>query len=448
MIKDVADLLAALAGAEAKRLANMDITHPGTIGGMYEGLTKQILSRAIPTGLDLKIVDGFIVDGGGEMSGQIDCMLVCGEGEEIPYSPGAYKWHVKDVIAVIEVKKSLYGAELADAFDQLRSVMSVYSSWIQKGEGSGFSILPTQKAYAQMTGEIAPPGAAWKTMPMDKHMVLSAVMTDQLAPIRIILGYEGFKTEAGLRTTFSNFMAGRLLQHGHGPLHLPNLIAARQFSLVKLNGHPYTAPLLPDGRWPLLASAHFNPIHHLLEMVWTRLSYSAPLSELFGEDLDIEAFSPFLYVKPGQTAANPPAWGWHCSYDPATEKELAATPTHDKWSPVVLNNAQFVIVNELCNGDDVNIDDPELKQFVEKEVCTIDDFIDGLIETRLVAREGNTLRLATTGCSCMILPDGRYVAAENNSGRLTRWVLTLSTNSKPARTRADAIDEPPPHPRR
>src|SRR5579863_5493450 len=107
MITNLADLLGELARAEAEKLGKNDIKHPTLIGGMYEGLTRELLVRSVPDGLDLQVVGGLVVDGRGGTSGQIDCMLVHGTGTPVPYSPGTYKWHVKDVLAVFEVKKNL-----------------------------------------------------------------------------------------------------------------------------------------------------------------------------------------------------------------------------------------------------------------------------------------------------------------------------------------------------
>ena len=78
MIETVGEFLQKLAEAEAAKLAASDIKHPTVIGSMYEGLTRDILSRTIPSGLDLQVVNGFVTDGLGNRSGQIDCMLEIG----------------------------------------------------------------------------------------------------------------------------------------------------------------------------------------------------------------------------------------------------------------------------------------------------------------------------------------------------------------------------------
>ena len=84
------------------------IKHGPTIGDMYEGLTKEMLNKAIFKDLNLKVCSGFICNRENELSKQIDCMIVVGDGIEIPYIK-AYKYDISQVIAVIEVKKDLFG---------------------------------------------------------------------------------------------------------------------------------------------------------------------------------------------------------------------------------------------------------------------------------------------------------------------------------------------------
>lgn len=114
MIRTVADFLHQLVEAEVARLDAVDIVHGPTIGEMYEGLSADLLRRAVPEQLGLRVVDGFITDGLGNRSGQVDCMLVRGSGDPIPYTD-AFVWPVKDVIAVFEIKKRLHHDDLVDA---------------------------------------------------------------------------------------------------------------------------------------------------------------------------------------------------------------------------------------------------------------------------------------------------------------------------------------------
>ncbi|EPZ2457804.1 DUF6602 domain-containing protein [Citrobacter youngae] len=61
---------------------NNPVKHPTLIGNMYEGATKKILKKIDFSHPDLKVVSGIITSGDNH-SGQIDCMVVIGEGERI-----------------------------------------------------------------------------------------------------------------------------------------------------------------------------------------------------------------------------------------------------------------------------------------------------------------------------------------------------------------------------
>lgn len=299
MIKTVADFLSALAAAESKRLAASNIKHPPVIGGMYEGLTRNILERSLPLELKLQLVSGFAIDGKGGSSGQIDCMLVRGSGTPVPYSPGIFQWHVRDVIAVFEVKKNLFGNDLSDGFVHLREVLSTHSEWLQSGtDEATFNLRPTLRAFSRTCGEFAPPKEQWRSMDPRKHLILHTMIQDQIAPIRIILGYGGYSNEFGLRKGFLKYLEANLNTQGFGPPSFPNLIVAGEASLIKLSGHPYHAPITSNGRWPVLASASSNPLLLILELIWTRISYSVSVAEFFGEDLEIEGFAPLLDAEP------------------------------------------------------------------------------------------------------------------------------------------------------
>ena len=64
----------------------LNIQHNPTIGDMYEGLTKILTDKAIFKGLDLRVTSGKIKNIYGVLSRQIDCMIVVGNGEKIPFT--------------------------------------------------------------------------------------------------------------------------------------------------------------------------------------------------------------------------------------------------------------------------------------------------------------------------------------------------------------------------
>ncbi|EEG4000961.1 hypothetical protein G3B50_004523, partial [Salmonella enterica] len=122
-IKNIADLLSAFSLEEKEKIAQQYIKHAPTIGKMYEGLTKDILlndniMKSFPSELNLRVCSGFFYNESEELSNQIDCMLVQGEGERIPHTDD-YKYKIKNVIAIFEVKKNLFLSELRDSLNLL-----------------------------------------------------------------------------------------------------------------------------------------------------------------------------------------------------------------------------------------------------------------------------------------------------------------------------------------
>ena len=125
------------------------IKHGPTIGAMYEGLTKELMDKAIFKDVDLKVCSGFISNSKGELSKQIDCMIVMGIGKQIPYT-GDYIYNINQVVAVIEVKKDLFAKEVDLAYKNLLSVKSI----VQPDQD--MSIDKLEQAYENVTGRKLP----------------------------------------------------------------------------------------------------------------------------------------------------------------------------------------------------------------------------------------------------------------------------------------------------
>lgn len=440
MIYDIANLLRAFADQELKALKAAGIRHAPTIGKMYEGLTADILERTLPPGLDLQVVSGFATDDEGHLSGQIDCMLVRGKGIPIPYTD-EFKWHVQNIIAVIEVKKNLFSKELADAFEQLRDVLETHSRWIQNVKGgASVDIRPSLRVFAEMTGVIAPSHSKLSELPEELEYIYHTIVGDQFTPIRIAFGYGGFSSETGLRKGFLKFIQDKTLVHGYGPHSFPQLIVAGGASLVKFSGHPYRTPM-HDSKMLLLASSRTNPLLLMLELIWTRLTYIQSMPELFGDDLKMEGFVPLLWAKVMENPAQPGQLGWALTAENISRKSLESSPISVNWEPTILTNKQFVIVSELSNESTVDITEEDFISFATESGQSVAEFVDGLIETRLIARSGNELSLITERCVTAILPDGRYIAADDNTGRLTRWITRFMENHKKNTEEKSSADE-------
>jgi len=418
MITSILDILNGFISEEKRKLDLFELNHAPTIGLMYEGLTTELLNRSIPIQLNLRIESGFIFDDKGTMTGQIDCMIVKGSGIPIPYT-NLHKWHIKDVIAVFEVKKNLYSKELNDSFHHLREVLKSYSKYIEEGNSDEtFDISSALATFSKITSIVPPEQEEIETLGFSLEMLYHTLVMEHLSPIRIVLGYHGFKSEAALRKSFIDFLNENMENaRGFGASSFPQLFFSDRFSLIKLNGEPYSAPL-QDDEWIFYASSRSNPVLLILELIWTRLSKHYNIGGLWGEDLELESFVPLLR---GKAVQDNDKAGWAYHYDVYDDNELRDLGTSSEWEPTYLNEKQFTIITMLCCGEKKNIRDPKLKSYVEEDGESFDDFVESLLKTRLVGLRGDDLELITEKCQCAILPDGRFVAADNNTGRFTRW---------------------------
>lgn len=241
------------------------------------------------------------------------------------------------------------------------------------------------------------------------------------------MGYNGYTSESSLRESFIKFLGENLSTEdkkikGFGPNNFPNLIICDDYTILKMDGMPFIAPLDSDGWWTFLTTSHYNKMRFLLEALWTRLSYKYSLSqEIFGEDLQKEPATVFLRLR---YKRDENAEGWEFDYWPATDKQLNDNYGVEEWEPVEIDKAQFSIMQEMGRKGVVNwAEDKALHEFVMSEgYRSIEEFVQRICDTRLVCREGNYLKYLTDECVCLCC-GGKWYAADNKDNRLQNWVM-------------------------
>lgn len=412
MINTIYDLLSSL---KDKGIAEIEpylsIKHNPTIGDMYEGLTKSLVEKAIFKGLDLRVTSGKIKNIYGELSRQIDCMIVVGCGEKIPFTQD-YIYEANNVIAVVEVKKNLFSGDLDSAYKNLKSVSDI----AEPNRSMGITLL--RNAFKLIAKEELPKPKDVEKLSFQKQMIYHSLIMECFLPARIIFGYDGFKNEYSLREKFIEYIRANQSDDGSlkgfGAVTLPNLIICGENALVKTNGFPYVVGLNTDD-WLMYASYNQKPLLLLLEIIWTKLSsiYSIN-SNIFGDDIVFEVPKPLLIAIPHEN-------GWEYLYISLTEKELNDIPAAMEWQPTYLSDVEFCLINKLCRGDDVFINDSEFIAFVQSNNESIDCIIEHLNNERLIYVDGNKIKLLTEQCMCLITPDG-FCAGENKDGRMTKWL--------------------------
>jgi len=438
MIQSISDLLDVIKKAEVEKIDALKIKHRPTIGNTYEGLTQELLGKAIFKGLDLNIVtNSFIKLDNGERSDEYDIMIIEGCGQKILYTKDQYDVKYEQVIAVIQVKKSINKQQILEAYYNLKNVYDILDMEV----APDYTLKLFSDSYKSICGEnIVEKGKFRKTFSSSTHEhIFHMLKLESILPARIVFGYEGYKSEYSFREGFMKFLKDNKsseddLKYGFGPINFPDLIINGEYTLIKGNAMPYIGNM-EDGQWNFYVSSPVSPIYKLLEILWTRLSYRFKLSSsIFGDDLELESVHYFLKCN----IVNVNGFrGWNFEYTPLSKKVLEKEYDVEEWQPAKLTMEQHSVIWYLCEKGVLRIDQINnlLSNPVDEKL-----FSQDLTKTGLVYIDRHELKLLTEACRCLILPDGNYYAADDKTGKLTRWAIRkmeeLKKNVTPVPTKS------------
>lgn len=401
MITSFAEFLEKLQGKEAEILATEAVEHAPTIGDMYEGLTRELVERAIPKELNLRLVQGFVLGIDGKHSHQTDAMLVMGNrGRQLPKTD-IWEWPIADVLAVFEVKKNLYANELVDSITKMRIISLQQKQLVS--ENRQVHLGPSNNAFAQLMGR-TPESGELEELSSPTGEILRTIAHEQLAPVRVVIGYEGYVDELGLRNSFLDALEnvpGGLA----GPAVLPNLIVCRNNAILKMNGHPYIVPELGDGEWHLFGSTREAPMVLLLELLWTRLSNEFHAQFPVDDTLKMEAIAPLLCGKP---IVERERRGWMFHAKTLTRKQLAQVEAQH-WTPFEVSLGENVVFGIAMNNGGLALDDAGLLNAADNFGLSLKEFADRLVAARLFSwRFTGLAHPVGDTIHQVISPDGRF----------------------------------------
>jgi hypothetical protein len=425
MINTIADILLKLKAEEEKKINEFSskyetTLHPTIIGDMYEGAAKNLLEKTIFKQLDLKVTSGQIVNKKGDLSAEVDCMIVEGNGQQIP-NTDKYIYDISDVIAVIEIKKNLNKADLLDSYFKMEKLSRMFDPRdMSENEYRMF-----RDAFRSITRIEVPAHKDVDKFPLEIQMIYHTLLVESLMPLRIVFGFYGYKSMQSLRQGFINFLDNHIsteekLIKGFGPGSFPNHIFTRNSSLVKANGMPYFGTLDENSFWEVYISSTHNPLLHFLELLWTKLSYKHGISsDVFGDDLSMEGFFRYLGAKPKEVNNQV---GWEFRYDELT-KDFDTTPFFYAWEPHELTEYEFIVVNWLCGGEELNTKSDMFNDLLKEAGINEESFVKQLNLKNLVYKDKvDNLRLLTDECVTGI-KNGSFYAGENKDGRMMSWLL-------------------------
>jgi len=233
---------------------------------MYEGLTSELLNLALPPTLEqLRVVSGFITSLDGlKMSGQIDCMIVIGEGTQVPYTE-AFKYPIQKVIAVFEVKKRSNKKDYVDAIDHLVRLCDLLPDHLPAGHLS-------DEAMGRLLGYRPWHGDLHQLKRNQDQFAFRSATLSAYLPLRVIISYHGYSRPETLPRIIEKYLHKEDLSINIIG-ELPDFILDGDRAFVKLVGLPYAIPIR-DGVWLWFASNEDRPLLSLLEcLMWRLIPY-------------------------------------------------------------------------------------------------------------------------------------------------------------------------------
>lgn len=409
MINTIKDLLEALMSQGVKEINTfLDIKHGPTIGNMYEGLTKELMNKAIFKNLNLKVCSGFIFNEENELSKQIDCMIVVGDGIKFPYSE-EYNYNINQVIAVIEVKKDLFGKEMDLAYKNLLSVKNI----IKPDHNMTIDIL--EQAYENITGTKLPNRQEIDKLTESEQYLYHALVVEAYMPIRITFGYGGFSTEKKLREAFMEYMVKSLKLKGYGVTSIPSLIIAGERSIIKTNGIPFaiSSENQKAGEWFILASANKAPLFFLLYLIWTRLYYLFPnLPEEIFDNTEV-TINPLMKAKGRKE-------GWEYTF---IDKPLENS-NEELWKPLEITLMSNVLLKMIEKGYTITLDNEFMIEECIKNGEDYDKVIKDLLYKRIIYVDNNVIGILPDNWMTVIY-NGKYYFGDNFNNRMIQWYNKL-----------------------
>lgn len=422
MISKASELLEIFIKEETKKLAGVKMPHMPTLGSAYEEITKQGVDKnfAIPKHLDLSVVSGFVSIGGEMLPQQIDCMLVHGKGERYGLTE-QYIYNVENILCIFEVKKTLKKADYIDAMDHLASIRRKFAEYFEhKLIHCGYEpdITSARRRFSQITGKIAPERySGIHGLSESDGILFYSLVQESLAPVSIIHGYDGYKTESGLRKAFIDILEeNKEVGSGFGIPSIPSLVTSNQYCLVKGNGVPFLA-IKDIDEWVAVFSTCHNSAKLILELIWAKISCHFDIKMPWNDGLHMDSIEPLLIAKAVRIEDKA---GWMYNTIEFKEKRLKRDDDN-VWEPAPLGKSEISAINIMAMRGGYLPLDEGMNEYLEREHNTTADKVGrNLIITRLFMKDGEYIRPIHTHTHIVTLDDNSgYASSERD--RFDLW---------------------------
>ncbi|MFV8871264.1 DUF6602 domain-containing protein [Serratia fonticola] len=422
MLKRSSELMQAFIDYEIKVLADMPMPHMPTLGDGYEAITRDALMEdfALPPALNLQVVSGFVSIGGSMLKNQVDCMLVSGEGRKYGRT-NVFIYDVEQVLCVFEVKKTLTKAALSDAVEHLAVIRKAYSEYFEDKLEKESYIPDIENArinFAQLTGRDGPKHYyEINDLPIEDRMLFYTLVQESLAPVSIIHGYNGYGTEAGLRTAFIDILEEKFSSgdRSYGVPSIPALITSNEYCLIKTSGVPFVV-LNVNSEWVTLVSTRFNSAEVILEIVWSKIANYFKCAMPWDDGIYMNNISPMLIAKVG---ADSEKAGWIYKPVEFTEKQLIRDDNLI-WEPERISAVHLSMINLIAAYGELSLSESNISYFKDNHSVDLYQEMLSLSKTRLFMIAKDAIKPINSMTIVLSLEDGTgYIASERD--RLDKW---------------------------
>lgn len=418
MIIKASQLLELFIQEETKKLQKYKMPHMPTLGSAYEQVTKQGIDQAfiLPQNLSLQIVSGFVSIGGEMLPEQIDCMLVHGDGEQYGLTD-EYIYEIENILCIFEVKKTLRKKDYIDAFEHLGKIRKKFSEHFEKKLRAGDyepDISIARKHFSQITGKIAPEKyLEVHHLSKSDAMIFYTLVQESLAPVSIIHGYGGYKSESGLRAAFINILQEKAEGDGQGlgVPSIPTLVTSNEYCIVKGNGIPFTV-IKDRESWVVSFSTRHNPAKIILELIWSKIAIYFNVKMPWDDGLHMDSVQPLLLAIPKETEEKS---GWLYKSIEIKEKDLKRENNH-VWSPYSIGSAEMSAINIMAmQGGYLPLDDGMREYLEGHEGSSLEIVVESLTNSREFMKDGESLRPINCMTHVITNPDGSgFVSSERD----------------------------------
>jgi len=418
MINELSKLANSIKEREIKQLETYlnQILHPVTRGDMFEGLTKTIIENIIGQVPEIHVCEGFVKNYRNEMiSPQMDIIIYINGCEEIPHTSSKIV-SIDNVLAIIEVKKTLSKIELHDFYEKQAKVYGLQDEKAQFDQEL-FNLSTKALFRKQNISE-----EHLKKCSKIEYYLYHVLKVENANPLRICFGYDGFIKETTLRDNLYNVITERIsnrLPHTGIP-SLPSLVICEDNCLIKMIGQPFIKPF--NDPYIIMSSYKGDVLSVLLTMLIAKIESKTDIRFDFDiDDYRMFLFNNFLGVDIDHNE--------NTRYYPCPLTHQQSKKNMKKiidWEPVEISDYENIVVTILCNMS-FN-EDPKLS--LDNEIFKkhdLDKDLINLIQNGFVSIHDNIIELISTECLVVVF-EGKILIGENNANQMTTWINKISNN--------------------